>query len=76
MATRKRIDYAVFAKNVGLAFAAGFVTSFGTIIAATPRNPGFAALVSTAGAAAYAGFRAAVGYLKARFSDAAFTVDK
>jgi hypothetical protein len=76
VATRKRIDYAVFGKNVALAFAAGFATSFGTIVAATPRNPGFAALVSAAGAAVYAGFRAAVGYAKGKFSDAAFTVDK
>jgi len=51
------------AVNTGLAFLAGFATAFGTFMAATPQDPGFAALVSAGGAAVYAGFRAAVGYL-------------
>lgn len=75
MATRKRIDYKVFATNVALAFAAGFITSFGAFMAATPEDPGFAALVSAGSAALYAGFRATVGYLVSR-SGTALNVDK
>lgn len=51
--------------NTGLAFVAGFVTSFAVVVASTPKNPGTAALLAAAGAAAYAGFRAAVGYVAA-----------
>src|SRR6185503_2582233 len=54
------------ATNVGLAFLAGFATSFGAFVAATPANPGFAALVAAASAAVYAGFRLAVGVLAAK----------
>ena len=50
------------AVNAGLAFVGGFVTSFAAFLAATPRNPGFAAIVSAAAAAGYAGFRAVVGF--------------
>ena len=63
------------AKNVGLAFLAGFATSFGAFIAATPQNPGFAALVSAAAAAVYAGFRFAVG-VAASAADKPLSVDQ
>jgi hypothetical protein len=61
--------------NTLLAFAAGAVTTFGTFIAATPKNPGTAALLAAAGGAAYAGFRFAVGFLSARFGTG-LSVDK
>lgn len=75
MAVRKRIDYTVLAKNVGLAFAAGFVTSLSGFLAFTDSTD-VPALKAAGLAALYAGARAAVGLLKARFSDAAFSVDK
>lgn len=61
--------------NTVLAFIAGFVTTFGTFVAATPKNPGTAALLAAAGAAAYAGFRAAVGFAASKV-DKPLTVDK
>jgi hypothetical protein len=74
MATTKNAATELF-KNVVLAFVAGFVTSFSVVVAATPENPGFAALASAAGAAAYAGFRGAVGFIAAK-SGNTLTVDK
>lgn len=68
-------DSTKLAKNVALAFVAGFVTSFGAFIAATPKDPGTAALVAAAAAAVYAGFRAAVGFAVAEVGDG-FDVDK
>ena len=49
--------------NTGLAFVAGFVTSFGAFIAATPKAPDRAALVAAGAAALYAGARLAVGVI-------------
>lgn len=49
--------------NTALAFLAGFVTSFGAFIAATPKAPDRAALVAAACAALYAGARFAVGVI-------------
>lgn len=63
------------AQNIGLAFLAGFATTFGAFIAATPKNPGFAAIVAALSAAAYAGFRGVVGYLAA-VADKPLTVDQ
>ncbi len=60
------MSFKKLAINTGLAFLAGFATSFGLFMAATPQNPGFAVLASAGGAAVYAGFRAAVGYLALR----------
>lgn len=48
--------------NIGLAFVAGFTSTFAAFVAATPKNPGTAALVAAGAAAAYAGFRGAVGF--------------
>ncbi len=62
-------------KNVGLAFVAGFVTTFAAFIQATPENPGKSALIAAAAAALYAGGRAAVGYLKREVGDGPFAVD-
>lgn len=64
------------AKNAALAGVAGFVTSFGVFIAATPRNPGSAAILAAVGGAAYAAFRAVVGYAKAKLGTAPFAVDQ
>jgi hypothetical protein len=63
------------AKNVALAFVAGFVTSLGAFAVANPENPGKATIVAAVAAAVYAGGRAAVGYLKGRFGEAKFDVD-
>jgi len=60
-------DAKKLAVNTGLSFLAAFVTSFGLFISQTPKNPGTSALLAAAGAAVYAGGRAAVGYIKARF---------
>jgi hypothetical protein len=65
----------MLAKNAALAFLAGFVTSLGTFVIANPDNPGVSALEAAGVAAVYAGGRALVGYLKARFGDAPFSVD-
>jgi hypothetical protein len=51
------------AVNIGLSFVAGFVTTFGVFVAATPRPASFAVVAAAAGAAAWAGFRAVVGFL-------------
>lgn len=51
--------------NTALAFVAGFAATFGAFIFATPKNPGVSAIIAAAAAAAYAGFRAAVGALAA-----------
>lgn len=75
MAARKRIDYTVFAKNVALAFAAGFATSLAGFLAFTDSTD-LPALKAAGLAALYAGLRAAVGLAKARFTDAALSVDK
>lgn len=75
MATRKRIDYAVFGRNVALAFVAGFVTTLSGFLAFTDSTD-LPALKAAGLASLYAGARAAVGYVKARFGDAAFSVDK
>lgn len=48
--------------NTGLAFAAGFITTFGVFMTATPKAPGTSALLAASGAAVWAGFRAAVGF--------------
>ena len=48
--------------NVGLAFVAGFVTAFGTLLAETPKPTDKAAFLALVGAALFAGFRAAVGF--------------
>lgn len=61
--------YKRLAVNAGLSFVAGFATSFGVFIAATPKDPGKAALLAAAGAAVYAGFRALVGVVAAAARD-------
>jgi hypothetical protein len=49
--------------NTGLAFLAGFATTLGAFLAATPKAPDRAAVIAAAGAAIYAGVRFAVGAL-------------
>lgn len=61
--------YKRLAVNAGLAFVAGFTTSFGLFIAATPKDPGKAVLLAAGGAAVYAGFRAFVGFVSAAVRD-------
>lgn len=62
-------------KNVGLAFLAGFVSSLGAFAAKSGDVPPTRAVLFAAGAAAvWAGARAAVGYLKARYGEP-FAVD-
>jgi len=48
--------------NVGLAFAAGFVTTFGAFLAETPKATSKAAFIAALAASLFAGFRAVVGY--------------
>jgi hypothetical protein len=55
--------------NVGLAFVAGFFSTFGAFIYATPKNPGTAALLAAGAAGLYAGFRAAVGFIAAKVAE-------
>lgn len=61
--------------NVALAFVAGFMATFGAFIAATPKNPGTAALIAAGAAAVWAGIRAAIGLI-ASATDNTITVDK
>jgi hypothetical protein len=49
--------------NTGLAFLAGFVTTFGVFIAATDKAPDAVALKAAIGAAIYAGARGAYGVI-------------
>jgi hypothetical protein len=49
--------------NTGLAFVAGFVTTFGAFTEATSKNPGKVVVIAAAAAALWAGFRAAVGFV-------------
>jgi hypothetical protein len=49
--------------NIAHAFLAGFATTFGAFLAATPKAPDRAAIIAAAGAAIYAGVRFAVGAL-------------
>ena len=49
--------------NTGLAFVAGFVTTFGVFLAATDKAPDGAAVKAAIGAAIYAGARAVYGVI-------------
>jgi hypothetical protein len=49
--------------NTGLAFLAGFVTTFGVFLAATQKAPDKSALFAAIGAAIYAGARGAYGVI-------------
>jgi hypothetical protein len=68
--------YRKLAINVGLAFLASFASTFGAFMAATPENPGTSALIATAAAAAWAGFRAAVGFIAMNTPAPTIPVDK
>lgn len=62
-------------KNVGLAFLAAFVTTLGAALGPFDKPPGLAVVTAAAGAALWAGGRAAVGYLKATYGAQPFKVD-
>jgi hypothetical protein len=51
--------------NTGLAFLAGFVTTFGVFLAATDKAPDTVVVKAAIGAAIYAGARAAYGVVSA-----------
>jgi len=49
--------------NVGLAFIAGFATTFGTLLNTTPKPTDKAALFAFLGACVFAGARAVAGFI-------------
>ncbi len=49
--------------NVGLAFVAGFATTFYAFLNSTPKAPEKAALIAALSAALFAGVRGAVGFI-------------
>lgn len=51
--------------NVVLAFVAGFITTFGAFLQATPKAPDKAATIAAASAALWAGIRLAYGVISA-----------
>jgi coenzyme F420-reducing hydrogenase gamma subunit len=63
-------------KNVVLAFVAGAVSSLSAFAVANPQAPTDRKVVISVGvAAAYAGIRGVIGYLKATYGSAPFAVD-
>lgn len=59
----KDSKYGRLVLNTGLAFIAGAVTAFGTLVATTPKADTKAFIIAVAGGALFAGFRAAAGFL-------------